>query len=214
MSNPASSDERFVYSFQNNLRSDQLPGFQLLQKQLDQAAKNYKGYLGQELIYDSREDGLYCTANISFNSLQNCMAWLDSPVRRKILHQAEQQLSYSYQSGIDQKSFDQWIASKASSSTSIWKINLLVWLALYPSVMVLIIIGQTSLGKLHIALNMLISNAITVAVTGWFLVPWLSRVYGPWLNTRVTRLNITGAASVVGFLLLFLVVFSLLPLGF
>ena len=211
MSTP--SEERFVYSFQNNLRNDQLADFQSLQKQLDQAAKNYSGYLGQELIYDNRENGLSCTANISFNSLQNCMAWLDSPLRREILHTAEKQIAYSYQSGVDQKSFEQWIASKTSSTTALWKINLLVWLALYPSVMVLIIIGQTSLGKLPIALNMLISNAITVAVTGWFLVPWLSRIYNPWLNTRAVRFNLTGTTSILGFLLLFLLIFSFWPLA-
>jgi antibiotic biosynthesis monooxygenase (ABM) superfamily enzyme len=94
--------------------------------------------------------------------------------------------------------------------TPVWKINLLVWLALYPSVMILMLIGQNSLGVLPLPLNMLISNAITVAITGWFLVPWLSKRYGRWLQTKSKRLNAIYTASVIGFLLLFLLFFSAL----
>ena len=96
--------------------------------------------------------------------------------------------------------------------TPIWKINLLVWLALYPSVMILIliVIGQNTLDVLPLPLNMLISNAITVAVTGWWLVPWLSQRYSGWLQTNSKRLNLIYSSSVLGFLLLFLLLFSAL----
>ena len=53
----------------------------------------------------------------------------------------------------------------------IWKMNLLIWLALYPSVMLLSLINIHTLGELPLALNM-INNAITVAVTGWLLCRW------------------------------------------
>jgi hypothetical protein len=72
------------------------------------------------------------------------------------------------------------------------------------------LIGQKSLGVLPLPLNMLISNAITVAVTGWFLVPWLSKRYGHWLQTKSKRLNAIYTTSVIGFLLLFLLFFSAL----
>ena len=93
-------------------------------------------------------------------------------------------------------------------STPVWKINLLVWLALYPSVMILIVIGDGSLGRLPLPLNMLISNAITVAITGWWLVPWLSRRYENWLQTNSRRLDLIYTSSVFGFLLLFMLFFS------
>ena len=89
--------------------------------------------------------------------------------------------------------------------TPVWKINLLVWLALYPSVMILILIGQNSLGVLPLPLNMLISNAITVGVIGWFLLPWLSQRYGRWLQTNSIFLNAIYTSSVISFLLLFLI---------
>ena len=205
------SEQEFVYTFHNELASAQVSGFQLLQKELDQAATQFQGYLGQELSYQDCGDVVFCTANIRFNSLQNCLAWLDSSERRQLLHKAERELSYSFQSEIEPKSFEQWFSSQTPSKVAAWKINLLVWLALYPSVMVLILITRGSIGRLPLPLNMLISNAITVAVTGWFLVPLLSQIYGRWIGSRVLRFNIAGTASILGFLLLFLVLFSFWP---
>ena len=138
------------------------------------------------------------------------MTWLDSTERRHILNDAEALLSYEYDSLLETHSFDQWLNSCQGMQTPVWKINLLVWLALYPSVMILMLIGQNSLGVLPLPLNMLISNAITVAITGWFLVPWLSKRYGRWLQTKSKRLNAIYTASVIGFLLLFLLFFSAL----
>ena len=76
--------------------------------------------------------------------------------------------------------------------------------------MVLIVSGQNTLGVLPLPLNMLVSNAITVAVTGWWFVPWLSRLYSGWLQSNSRRVNIFYTSSVFGFLLLFLLFFTVL----
>ena len=135
---------------------------------------------------------------------------MDSTERRQILNEAEASLEYKYYSLLEPHSFGQWLNCRKSMQTPIWKINLLVWLALYPSVMILIVIGQNTLDVLPLPLNMLISNAITVAVTGWWLVPWLSQRYRGWLQTNSNRLNLVYSSSVLGFLLLFLLFFSAL----
>ena len=124
------------------------------------------------------------------------------------MNEAESVIDYKYNSLVEPYSFNQWLESRRGSQTPIWKINLLVWLALYPSVMILIVIGQGTLGRLPLPLNMLISNAITVGVTGWWLVPWLSRLYSNWLQNQSQRWNIVYGSTIVGFLLLFLLFFS------
>tara|TARA_E500000178_G_scaffold350823_1_gene410551 strand:+ start:167 stop:817 length:651 start_codon:yes stop_codon:yes gene_type:complete len=206
------TDEQFVYTFHNELLPSQVDAFNRLQANLDDAAKAFDGYLGQELSYqDVETNGLIlCTARIRFTSLEHCLSWLDSTVRRHLLLDAEAAIGYRYRAGVEPQSFDQWISVRSGQRSPTWKVNLLVWLALYPSVMVLILIGQTTLGRLPLPLNMLISNAITVAVTGWWLVPWLSRVYGGWLSNRSQRWNWIHSSTIVGFLLLFLVLFSAL----
>lgn len=216
MTDQQGSDEQFVYTFHNDLPPSQIEGFKRLQFDLDQAAHQFEGYLGQELLYqEGQQDGLtHCTARIRFTSLECCLAWLDSRERRHLLVGAEKTMGYRYQSFVEPQSFDQWIAARSGQGPPTWKVNLLVWLALYPSVMVLILIGQTTLGRLPLPLNMLISNAITVAVTGWLLVPWLSRAYQGWLSNRSQRWNLIHSIGIVGFLMLFLILFSLpgLPL--
>lgn len=210
MDERSGSDEQFVYTFYNDLPASQVPGFQRLQDELDQAASSFEGYLGQELCYEpSESDGCtLCVARIRFSSLEACLVWLDSSVRRRLLTRAEDAIGYRYRSMVEPQSFDQWITARSGQPSPTWKVNLLVWLALYPSVMVLIVVGQSTLGRLPLPLNMLISNAITVAVTGWWLVPWLSRIYSGWLSNRSQRWNWIHGVSILGFLLLFLVVFS------
>ena len=206
------TDEQFVYTFHNELLPSQVNAFNRLQASLDDAAKAFDGYLGQDLSYQDVEPSglILCTARIRFTSLEHCLSWLDSTVRRHLLLDAEAAIGYRYRAVVEPRSFDQWISVRSGQRSPTWKVNLLVWLALYPSVMVLILIGQSTLGRLPLPLNMLIRNAITVAVTGWWLVPWLSRVYGGWLSNRSLRWNWVHSSTIVGFLLLFLVLFSAL----
>ena len=212
MSQP-SPDSSFIYTIHSDLTSDQLMGYCALQQQLDQAARAFEGYLGQEVVEENTlGDGVIrSTVRIKFASLETCLAWLDSSVRRALLHQAEAQLGYGYRSALEGQSFDQWISTRLPQKTPIWKINLIVWLALYPSVMALIWIGQSTLGRLPLPLNMLISNAMTVALTGWLLVPWLTRVYSDWLVTRSRRWNVIYSLTVIAWLMLALWVFSTMP---
>ena len=204
--------EEFTYTFKSEISMLQLDGYKALQEKINHVAMKFEGYLGQDLGFSPlpSSSGYLCTARVTFVSLQLCLAWLDSTERRQILNEAEASLGYKYYSLLEPHSFDQWLNCRKGMQTPIWKINLLVWLALYPSVMILIVIGQNTLDVLPLPLNMLISNAITVAVTGWWLVPWLSQRYSGWLQTNSKRLDLIYSSSVLGFLLLFLLLFSAL----
>lgn len=205
-------DAEFVYTVHNQLLPYQVEGFMRLQADMEIAAEDFDGYRGQELSFqETHADGLICcTARIRFTSLDHCLHWLDSSARRHLLLRAEEAIGYRYRASVETQSFEQWIALRRGAHPPTWKVNLLVWLALYPCVMILTEIGQTTLGRLPLPLNMLISNAITVAMTGWILVPWLSRRYGGWLSNRSLHWNWIHGTTIVGFLLLWLVLFSAL----
>lgn len=204
--------EEFTYTFKSEISDRKLEAYKKLQRGMNRAAMEFQGYLGQDLSYapSTTGNGYSCTARVTFTSLEFCLAWLDSSERRKILNEAEASLDYRYDSLLEPHSFDQWLNHRKGEHAPVWKINLLVWLALYPSVMVLILISKNTLGVLPLPLNMLISNAITVAVTGWWLVPWLSQRYAKWLQIKSNRLNFMYTFSVLGFLFLFLLVFTAL----
>ncbi len=208
MAEPGRPQEPFVYVLRHQLRADQLAGFQALQQRFDLAARQFDGYLGQELECEPCDGGCRCVVRIRFASLDQGLAWLDSRIRRQLLNEAEAGIGYRYRSELDRRSFEQWLAARVARPAPLWKVNLLVWLALYPSVMLLSLLGGSSLGLLPLPLNALISTAITVALTGWWLVPWLSVLYRPWLEARSWRWQWLGTASILAAQLLALALFS------
>ena len=191
------------------MRQAVLIEYKQLQESLRQAASQSKGFIEQENSYQQLNNGLIeCNVRLCFSNVQACLAWIDSPIRRRLLNQAEANFEHQFQSRIYKPSFDLWLTSQLPDPPPIWKMNLLIWLALYPSVMLLSLISVHSLGELPLALNMLISNAITVAITGWLLVPLLARAYGGWLQTQSHRWNLAGSGSILALLMVCYAIFS------
>ena len=200
--NGSESVEQFDYLIQAKVRQSDLVKCTQLQDSLKQAALQSYGFIDQEISYRTLDHGLLeCNVRLRFTDIQSCLAWIDSPVRRHLLNQAEASFVQQFQSGVHKPSFDLWLISQLPAPPAIWKMNLLVWLALYPSVMLLSLISGDSLGELPLALNMLISTAITVALTGWLLVPMLAKVYRGWLQTQSRRFNLAGSGSIVALLM-------------
>ena len=203
------SSEQFDYLIQAQVRQADLIACKTLQDSLQQAALQSKGYLGQETFCRQLEnDFIEYNVRLRFSYIQSCLAWIDSPIRRRYLHQAESRFVHQFRSGIHEPSFDLWLTSQLPDPPPIWKMNLLVWLALYPSVMLLSLISVHSLGRLPSALNVLASTAITVALTGWLLVPRLARVYRGWLETQSQRLNLAGSGSILALPMVCYAIFS------
>ena len=180
---------------------------------MNHAAQAFNGYLGQDVLYEESDTGptVKVTTHVRFEELEQCLRWLDSPQRRELLNQAEKLIGYQYRFRLDSNSFDQWIQAKGPSKTPIWKVNLLVWLALYPSVMLLMWLSGPTLGSLPMPLNMLIGNLITVLLTGYLLVPWLSRLYANWLSTTSRRWTLAGCGTILAAQGVLLTLFSTLP---
>ena len=203
------SSEQFDYLIQAQFRAVDLAACKTLQESLKQAALQSEGYLGQETSYRQLDDGfIEYNVRLCFSNIQSCLAWIDSPVRRRYLHQAESRFVHQFRSGLHKPSFDLWLTSQLPDPPPIWKMNLLVWLALYPSVMLLGLISADTLGRLPLPLNVLASTAITVALTGWLLVPLLARTYGGWLKTHSLRFNLAGTGSILAILTVCYALFS------
>ena len=154
---------------------------------------------------------LKVTTHVRFKELEQCLRWIDSPERRELITEAEKLVGYRFRFHLDASSFDQWLQTRGASRTPIWKVNLLVWLALYPSVMLLMWLGGSTLSQLSLPLNKLISNLITVLLTGYLLVPWLSRLYANWLATTSRRWTLAGCSTIFVAQGLLLMLFSTVP---
>ena len=203
------SSEQFDYLIQAQVRQSDHIEFKRLQNSLKQAVLQSRGFIEQETTHRRLENDIVeYNVRLRFSDIQSCLEWIDSPVRRRLLNQAETRFVHRFQSGIHRPSFDLWLTSQLPDSPPVWKMNLLVWLALYPSVMLLSLISVDTLGKLPLALNMLLSTAITVALTGWLLVPLLANAYRDWLKTDSWRFNLAGSASIFAFLVVSYVIFG------
>ena len=203
------SAEQFDYLIQAQVHQSDFVECKKMQDLLNQAALQANGFIDQQASYRTLDNGLLeCNVRLRFSDIQSCLAWIDSPIRRRLLNEAETNFVHQFQSGVHKPSFDLWLMSQLPGPPPIWKMNLLVWLALYPAVMSLSLISVDTLGQLPLALNMLISTAIAVAITGWLLVPLLAKAYKRWLQTQSYRFNMAGGGSILGMLLVFYALFS------
>jgi antibiotic biosynthesis monooxygenase (ABM) superfamily enzyme len=152
---------------------------------------------------------------LRFNSEANLQAWLDSPVRKKLLEEAEPLTEESH-ARIVRSGFEQWFRDQggAASTVPVWKMNLLVLLMLYPIVFLFnVFVGTPLLSeRLHLpfALALFLGNIVSVILTG-FLVPWVADRFSWWLKPAAVAgarwTNVWGAtlvtsihlATVVGF---------------
>jgi len=140
-------------------------------------------------------------AILRFDTQANLQAWLDSPVRRKLIEEAEP-LTEEFHARVG-TGFEQWFRdeSGAPAPWAVWKMDFIVLLLLYPIVFLWgVWVGTPILQdqmNMPWALNLFIGNIFSVALTG-FMVPWVANHMGWWMSpkTNVLRANLLGAALV------------------
>src|SRR5262245_12907079 len=140
-------------------------------------------------------------AILRFHTQANLQAWLDSPVRRKLIEEAEP-LTEEFHARVG-TGFEQWFRdeSGAPAPWAVWKMDFIVLLLLYPIVFLWgVWVGTPILQNqmnMPWALNLFIGNIFSVALTG-FMVPWVANHMGWWMNPKanVLRANLLGAVLV------------------
>jgi len=162
------------------------------------AAKGLVGYRFEPPILGIQADWL---AILRFDTQENLQAWLDSPVRRAIVAEAEP-LTEGFHYRITRSRFDQWspISGGNVNGPPVWKQNMVVLLMLFPLVFlfghfVQVPILQIRLG-IPFAVALLIGNIVGVVLLNW-LVPWASNRFGWWLLLRAAVPNARTVAGAV-----------------
>jgi antibiotic biosynthesis monooxygenase (ABM) superfamily enzyme len=162
-------------------------------------APGLQGYRFEPPVPGVQEDFV---AILRFDSEANLQAWLDSPVRKKLVEEAAP-LTEEFHARLARTGFEQWFRdeSGAPSSTSVWKMDMIVLLLLYPIVFLWGVVVGTPLlaNKLNMPfpIALFVGNIFSVGMTG-FMVPWVANRMGWWLNpTRnVVRANLLGAGLI------------------
>jgi hypothetical protein len=150
---------------------------------------------------------------LRFDSEASMQAWLDSPERKRLLVEAEP-LTEEFHARMARTGFDQWFRdeSGAPSGASVWKMDMIVLLLLYPIVFLWGVSAGTPIlqNMLHLpfAISLFIGNIFSVGLTG-FMVPWVANRMGWWLAPKknVVQANLLGAALILAAYLVSILVF-------
>ena len=161
-------------------------------------APGLRGYRFEPPVPGIQEDYV---AILRFDSQANRNAWLHSPARKALIDEAEP-LTEEFHTRVG-TGFEQWFRdeSKGSGGLSVWKMDMIVLLLLYPIVFLWgVSVGTPMLQNtfnLPWALNLFVGNIFSVALTG-FMVPWVANRMSWWLApaTNVLRANLLGAGLI------------------
>jgi len=191
----------FEYSVDHHLDPRRVKeGLGLIQ-QFFQAELNMPGCVGVEgpTFVPGHEYPIYRTST-RWNNVESFIAWMDSAERRRLLEDGSN-AGYSFNGSMNWRGYSQWIHASGGENTPTWKMNLIVLLTLYPSILLIQAVQRGWPG--YPPTTLLIGNIASVSLTGWLLVPWASRVYGQWLRgDRNTRWQLIYISSIIGLLFL------------
>lgn len=161
-------------------------------------APGLQGYRFEPPVPGVQEDYV---AILRFDTQANLQAWLDSPVRQKLIKESEP-LTEEFHARVG-TGFEQWFRDESGvpAPWAVWKMDFIVLLLLYPIVFLWgVWVGTPILQNqmnMPWALNLFIGNIFSVALTG-FGVPWVANRMGWWMNPRdnVVWANLLGAGLI------------------
>ncbi len=81
------SAEQFDYLIQAQVHQSDFVECKKMQDLLNQAALQANGFIDQQASYRTLDNGLLeCNVRLRFSDIQSCLAWIDSPIRRRLLN--------------------------------------------------------------------------------------------------------------------------------
>jgi antibiotic biosynthesis monooxygenase (ABM) superfamily enzyme len=167
--------------------ADRVQSFLECQRGLSQAAEGFPGYKGTELYPPADDQHQEWVSVIHFNDQESLQRWIDSPKRAEWTKRLRADIG-EFQLKTLPSGFGAWFAGLKTGPEGepppSWKIAMTVLLGLYPTVMVLAVLIGPYLRPLGMAVSMLISNTLSVAITQWIVIPPLMNALGPWLHAN------------------------------
>lgn len=149
------------------------------------AQAKYPGYRGMYLQPPpSGTDDGHWTSILRFDSAAHLEAWMNAPERKTLLAETKEFIENEQLMRLA-TAFPGWVPidPMTGEGPPNWKTAMLVLLGLFPIVMLELKFLSPVLGGLglHASLATFIGNALSVALTSFFTMPWSVRGFGWWL---------------------------------
>jgi antibiotic biosynthesis monooxygenase (ABM) superfamily enzyme len=152
------------------------------------AASNFVGYRGTDIYPPENVEGDEWVIILHFDQQANFQNWLASEERRQWLDRFPLP-NRDYHFEVLPSGFAPWFAGLVQRSRALppaaWMMAFTVLLSLYPTVMLLQIVLTPWLEPLGRAATVLISNATTVCILQWLVIPRVNRILGPWYQGSI-----------------------------
>lgn len=164
-------------------------------------APGLQGYRFEPAVPGIQES---CVAILRFDSEANMQAWLDSPVRKKLVEEAAP-LTEEFHARIASSGFEQWFrdVTPGNKPLPVWKMDMIVLLLLYP---IVFLWGAwfgtpvlTNKLNMNFPMALFVGNIFSVGLTG-FLVPWAANRLTWWLQPAPgseVRMSLLGAGLIM-----------------
>ncbi|MGE9290261.1 MAG: antibiotic biosynthesis monooxygenase [Puniceicoccales bacterium] len=178
-----------------------------------EAQRNFPGFLGVE-SFDPIEGISDQWVDIGhFTNADSRQAWLESQERTKLVRELERMAEKVSIKAVS-SGLDSWFrggsVQKSEETPPAWKQAFAVWLALYPTVMLLTFYFNPLFGSISLPLMMRIGNAASVALLTWVMMKWVNKLLAFWLlpKRKSWQLDILGAIGICAILLLLYALFE------
>lgn len=151
-------------------------------------ARDMPGYMASESFRSPVEFGGELLLGMTFASAQDLLRWTDSAQRAsRLASVAEITEGGAHAVPVDMLA---WTLQTPSSTPATqgpvprWASAFIVWLAIYPSAMLIAVLVGPALDGWHIALRTLVTTGLLVPFMVYIAVPLLQRLLHPWLRHR------------------------------
>lgn len=155
-------------------------------KEVIQKAIGYDGYQGIQIIRPTNKAENEYILVIRFNTEVNYQVWANSAPRNEWFKTLKDYVSKEseirYEEGIEF-----WFSlphEKTSKPPKKWKMALLTWMVIYPSVLTLSTLVATFLDFLPIALRMLIVSLTLVSLMTYIIMPRITQIFAGWIHAK------------------------------
>ncbi|MBI5516307.1 MAG: antibiotic biosynthesis monooxygenase [Deltaproteobacteria bacterium] len=146
-----------------------------------EVSRTFPGHLGIDVLRPAPGDREW-TLIFRYDSPEHLKAWIDSDARKDWLARVEP-LTDGHVNVKTLSGLEAWfsIPGRALATPPRYKMALLTWLVVYPLVVALGAGLAPLVGGLPRPVQALVSTAMMVPLMTWVVMPWVTRIFRPWL---------------------------------
>lgn len=165
---------------------------------IHQVEAKFPGFRGVYIQAPTSAQGKHWITLLQFDTMENLDRWLQSPERKEVLKESAS-LICSLESHRVISPYAGWFASiaKRGELPPVWKQTMVVLLVLFPIVVIELKYLSPLLGSLNPALKTFISNAISVTLISFPMMPIAIRGLNWWLIGHEPKVGVVGTLLVL-----------------